>query len=356
MRNSRKQVRPCMDRHTLTLFPRGAPSSQYAKGLVAECNIISMKHREPAWAKKITDAQQRALIRTLTGQILNFKLGNLYTQGRVSSNCPLCKTPDRTSHTVCGGCYHAHMTSRVIKRHDNAVRIVLAAILKGPMGAHAIMADLNTYTFDNGETVGKPVILGGQKIPKSLHLHLLDDLMERTRHALRETADLDKTSTSPNERICKLLHEKYATESESFRDFRLRFHAFSMSFRPDIAIFIESTRSYELWNDTHWQGYVAKIKKNHYRAMICSGRLCGGPKNGKSDAAFAIKIPVARPWLAGAIPYYYTRSNWHNVNRLHCVPKGSSTFTFCTRGNCTIVGPYDVESYAWLGHTASSIR
>ena len=98
------------------------------------------------------------------------------------------------------------MTSRVIKRHDNAVRIVLAAILKGLMGAHVIMADVNTNTSDDGENVGKPVIQGGQKRPKSLHLHLLDDLVERTRHALRETADLDKTSTSPNERICELLH------------------------------------------------------------------------------------------------------------------------------------------------------
>ena len=33
-----------------------------------------------------------------------------------------------------------------------------------------------------------------------------------------------------------------------------------------------------------------------------------------------------------------------------------SAFTFCTRANCTIVGPYDVESYAWLGHAASAIR
>ena len=140
MQNLRKEVSTCMDRHTLTLFP---PSTQYAKWLVAERDIISMKHRELAWAKNITDARQRISIRALTGQILNFKLINLYTQGRVSSNCPLCKTPDSTSHIVCGGFSHASMTSRVIKRHDNAVRIVLAAILKGPMGAHAIMADVN---------------------------------------------------------------------------------------------------------------------------------------------------------------------------------------------------------------------
>ena len=67
-----------MDRHTLTLFP---PSTQYAKGLVAERDILSMKHRELAWAKNITDAQQITLIRTLTGQIPNFKLIKLYTTG-----------------------------------------------------------------------------------------------------------------------------------------------------------------------------------------------------------------------------------------------------------------------------------
>ena len=54
MRNLRKEVSSCMDRYTLTLFP---PSTQYAKGLVAERDIISMKHRELAWAKNITDAQ-----------------------------------------------------------------------------------------------------------------------------------------------------------------------------------------------------------------------------------------------------------------------------------------------------------
>ena len=27
-----------------------------------------------------------------------------------------------------------------------------------------------------------------------------------------------------------------------------------------------------------------------------------------------------------------------------------------TGANCTIVGPYHVESYAWLGHAASAIR
>ena len=122
------------------------------------------------------------------------------------------------------------------------------------------MADVNTDTFDDEETVESPMIQGGQKIPKRLPLHLLDDLRERTRHALRETVDHDKTSatTSPNGRICKLLHNKYSTDSESFRDFRLRFDAFSMSFRPDIAVFTESMRSYELWNDAHWNGYVAK--------------------------------------------------------------------------------------------------
>ena len=106
------------------------------------------------------------------------------------------------------------------------------------------------------------MIQGGQKIPKRLPLHLLDDLRKRTRHALRETVDLDKTSaiSSSNGRICELLHKKYATDSESFRDFRLRFDAVSMSFRPDIAIFAEPTRSYELWNDAHWQGYVSASK------------------------------------------------------------------------------------------------
>ena len=105
------------------------------------------------------------------------------------------------------------MTSRVIKRHDNAVRIVLAAVLKGPMGAHAIMADVNTNTFDDEETVENPMSQGGQKIPKRLPLlplHLLDDLRKRTRHALRETVDLDGTSatSSPNGRTCELLHKK----------------------------------------------------------------------------------------------------------------------------------------------------
>ena len=76
------------------------------------------------------------------------------------------------------------------------------------MGAHAIMADVNTNTFDDEETVEKPMIQGGQKVPKRLPLHLLDDLRKRTRHVLRETVDLDKTSatSSPYGRICEILH------------------------------------------------------------------------------------------------------------------------------------------------------
>ena len=48
------------------------------------------------------------------------------------------------------------------------------------MGAHAIMADVNTNIFDDEETVENPKIPGGQKIPKRLPLHLLDDLRKRT--------------------------------------------------------------------------------------------------------------------------------------------------------------------------------
>ena len=70
------------------------------------------------------------------------------------------------------------------------------------------MTDVNTNTFDDEETVEKTMIQGGQKIPKRLPLHLLDDLRTRARHALRETVDLDKSSatSSPYGRICELLH------------------------------------------------------------------------------------------------------------------------------------------------------
>ena len=44
------------------------------------------------------------------------------------------------------------------------------------------------------------------------------------------------------------------------------------------------------------------------------------------------------------------------IDSIACVPQGTPTFTLCARANCTIVSPYDVESYAWLGHAASSIR
>ena len=62
------------------------------------------------------------------------------------------------------------------------------------------MADVNTNTFDDEETVENPVIQEGQKIRKCLPFHLLDDLRERTRHALRETVDLDLTSVTTSQK------------------------------------------------------------------------------------------------------------------------------------------------------------
>ena len=217
----------------------------YCKGLAAERGIVSIRHRELAWAADITDSRKRTLLRILTGQIMNFKLISMCTAGRVSPLCPLCHAPDSTSHIVCGGCAHADMRSGVIKRHDNAVRIVLSALLKGSMGANAIMADVCTDANDDSETDG--VVHGTTVIPRTLPAHLLASLRIRIARALTNVKDRDvpvrTTAGSPAPSsadldICRLLQAKFGTEGESFTDLRDRLDVATINLRPDMAVFV----------------------------------------------------------------------------------------------------------------------
>jgi hypothetical protein len=246
MRNLRKDISKHMDKHALDIFPA---TTIYAKSLVAERDMVSMKHRDLAWSGSITDAQKRTLIRVITGQVLNFKLISRYTKGRIPPICPLCHAPDSTSHIVCGGCSEPSMKSGVIKRHDKAVHIALNAIRKGPMGANAMIADVTPRTGDGDDLVD-------DVLPKRLPTHLLNKLRHRTRRALRVVHNLDVHTQTTDCRICALLFDKYAHDTEDYTTFRARFDTATLAFRPDLAVFVGGSADYDRWQDAHWQGYV----------------------------------------------------------------------------------------------------
>jgi ribonuclease HI len=255
MRNPRKETSRHLENHSLDLFP---VTTIYARGLVAEHNMISLKRRCHAWADDITDAQKRTAIRTLTGQILNFKLISLWTKGRTAPNCPLCQKLDSTSHIVCGGCTHRDMHSAVIKRHDNAVRIATSSVLTGDMGDHAIMADV---TIDPAPDVGPDEASlqhGTEPLPKRLPAHLIAAMHARIRRALDGVAVLREGSRSTDSLICTLLFRKYGADGGTYAAFRTRMRPIvnTISFRPDMAVFIGGSRSHARWSMTEWCGYA----------------------------------------------------------------------------------------------------
>ena len=215
------------------------------------------------------------------------------------------------------------------------------------------MADVNTNTFDDEQIVENPMIQGGQKYRKVYPCICWTILGSApSSHCVELWTSTKLQLPQPERTHMRTLPKKYARESESFRDFQRFLHVISTRHR---GFYWVHAVIWTMERCALARLYSKKQEQNHYWARIYSGMLCGGQTIGKTDAAFAIKIPVARPWLTGAIPYNYTLSNWHNIynDSVACL---TSTFTLCTRENCTIVGPYDVESSTWLGHTASSIR
>jgi hypothetical protein len=147
------------------------------------------------------------------------------------------------------------MKSGVINRHDNAVRIALSAIRKGPVGASAIVADV----LPRDDDVSDPV---EDDIPRRLPVHLLTQLRRRVRRALSAVTHLAAQQGDVNSRICALLYAKYALAAEDYTAFRYRYDVDSLVFRPDLAIFTGGLPGGSLWYDVHWRGY-AKEKTVH---------------------------------------------------------------------------------------------
>jgi hypothetical protein len=171
-------------------------------------------------------------MRTMTGQIMNFKLLNRYSRGRIAPTCPLCHQLDSTSHIVCGGCAHASMRSRVIKRHDNAMRILLKAVQKGRKGTHHIVADISPGDDPQVEEARS-------QTPKRLPIRLLRDLKTRMAGALehrRKAGSGNVTHQVKHDRICQLLAEKYKQPEEDDKTFFTRLNLDDVHFRPDMAI------------------------------------------------------------------------------------------------------------------------
>ena len=285
LRNPRKDIAGHLQGSALELYP---PTTTYAKGLVAEIPEVSIKHRALSWATNISDSQQRTVIRTLAGQILNFKLIHQYTRGRVPALCPLCRQPDSTSHIVCGGCSHVSMVSRVIQRHDNAVRLILPAILQGAKGAHAILADVNVPDDDTDDADTAPVVHGLSQVPKRLPRHLLHALHRKLVRALKCVVALRQDDTSPEATLCRLMHQQYGRHDETYARFRLRFDPATVSFRPDIALFEGGTVNNSRWEhpigratlvlntstfsrlDTHVKGLRCRNSAINACSMHCS--------------------------------------------------------------------------------------
>ena len=258
LRNPRKDISELISAHSLKLFP---PHTLYGTGLQADLPLASVKHRELAWGPNISDPQKRTLIRTITGQILNFKLINRYTTGKIPPHCPLCGQLDSVAHIVCGGCNNHEMKSRTIKRHDNAVRTLLAATLRGNKGNHALAADVNTDDANTTDTSTETPCHGSFPIPKRLPTHLLSALRARLASAMHRTHTLSDgpPSSHIDSTICHALHTQFCTDGEDFPSFRARFDCNSVTFRPDIVMFEGGAHGSETtWRDPAWTRYRGK--------------------------------------------------------------------------------------------------
>jgi hypothetical protein len=244
-----------MQARLLELYP---PNTVYGKGLADELDVTSLRHRRIVWSPALTDPQRRTLIRVLTGQVMNFKLIHRYTSGRIPPLCPLCRKLDSTSHIACGGCDHPAMKARVIKRHDNAVRLVLAAVLKGRLGHHAIVADV--LVNDDTDVGLSDIDHGGVAIPRRLPAHLMALVRNRIRAALVAFPGgiIPDEVTTADASICRLAFRKFRHSDEEFDAFRARFRVADVVLRPDLVIF-EGGRpaSSTFWNRSNWQGYTS---------------------------------------------------------------------------------------------------
>jgi hypothetical protein len=154
------------------------------------------------------------------------------------------------------------MVSRVIKRHDNAVRLILPAILQGAMGGHAIIADVTVSDDDDPDdtdaapTVEETIVHGLTHVPKRLPRHLLNALHRRLEQALQSVAVLRQADTSTDASLCGLVFQQYGHHDETYTQFRLRFDPSTVSFRPDIASFEGGVVRNPGWDRRTWTGYV----------------------------------------------------------------------------------------------------
>ena len=262
LRNPRKEIAQHLEQHMLDIYPA---TTTYVKGLTAEIDIVSLPHRGLSWTSNITDPQKRTLIRIITGQVFNFKLLSRYTSGKVPPLCPLCHQLDSTSHIVCGGCRDPRMHRRVLHRHDEAVRTLLLAVLKGRMGRHFILADvtLSDPACDpDCNTANIDVISHGRAaVPKRLPVHLLAALHARLRRAVLLVSSTDSAPLSADTLICTLLHEILGEPDEPLSVFLARLDVDTVPFRPDLAVFVQRPRSRcpsfasTDWTNPLWRGY-----------------------------------------------------------------------------------------------------
>jgi hypothetical protein len=150
------------------------------------------------------------------------------------------------------------MHSAVIKRHDNAVRIAISSVLTGDMGDHAIMADVTIDPAPDAEPEEAPLHHGTEPLPKRLPAHLIAAMHARVQRALDGVTVLREGSRSTDSLICTLLLRKYGADDESYAAFRARMrnNVKTISFRPDMAVFIGGLRSHARWSTTAWRGYA----------------------------------------------------------------------------------------------------
>ena len=111
------------------------------------------------------------------------------------------------------------MKSRVIKRHDNAVRTLVFAIQKGTKGNFALIADVNTSDDPTGteDTLLLPP-RDDTQIPKRLPNHLLT-LLRGALNRLRPPAGHTPLSSDPDNSVhdmYRLLYTQYQHQVESY--------------------------------------------------------------------------------------------------------------------------------------------
>ena len=81
----------------------------------------------------------------------------------------------------------------------------------------------------------------------------------RVQRALDVVTVLREGSCSTDTSICTLLLRKYGTDDESYAAFRtrMRHNVATISFRPDMAVFVGGLRSHAGWSTAAWRGYTS---------------------------------------------------------------------------------------------------